>query len=63
MILGRLCPLMNPVPNLDNVYERVKVRIDGDIANVTVPITPQDPINRRFFVFLGEHRIRFAEVK
>lgn len=48
--------------NLTNAYERVKVRIDGNIANVTLPILPQDPINSLFFELFGTHDIRFAKV-
>lgn len=46
---GEFCPLMVPRANLANSYERVKVRIEGKVANATVPISNEDPINRQFF--------------
>ncbi|XP_033220760.1 uncharacterized protein LOC117175216 [Belonocnema kinseyi] len=56
IIYGDFCPLL--IPKLDRPpdynqmdvrnYLKVKVRVNGNIANVTVPISDEDPLNERF---------------
>lgn len=56
IVFGEFCPLMIPKPDrpLDynemsaRNYDKVKVRVNGTIANVTVPISNEDPLNDRF---------------
>lgn len=44
-------------------YQRVKVRINGEIANVTTPIPPLDSLNKKFFKSVSQARIMGAEIR
>lgn len=62
ILLDRLYPFMAPRTDLNNHYGRVKIRINNDTANETVPISNQDSLNRRFFNEFERKNIRFAEI-
>lgn len=59
---GDLYPILARRADQRNTFNRVKVRIDGDIANVTVPILSQDPLSIRFFKPFGSQNIASAEI-
>lgn len=53
VLFRQLCPFLVPRAGLQNTYERVKLRIIEEKANVTVPISRNDPLNRLFFEKFG----------
>lgn len=60
-----LFPLMTPGADPNSLHERVKVYVHNDIANRTVPILEDDPINKRFFLQIErtpEKYFRFVEL-
>lgn len=64
VILGpHLFPLMAPRAGSQYTFERVKVRIHGDIANESVPILKDDPLNNRFFQKFKSLNIRSAQIE
>lgn len=62
IIFQQLWPFMAPKMGLNDVYERVKLRIEGDNAYITVPISQEDPLNGEFFKELGPHNMRTAHI-
>lgn len=60
---GRLIPLMDRRPDQNYNYGRVKIYIDGNIANLTVPIYKDDAliVNDMFHKPFGPANIRLAE--
>lgn len=59
---GYLRPFVAPRADLNNNIGRVKIRIDGHHANVTVPIFDNDPLNDRFLELFEIHQTVPAEV-
>lgn len=58
-----LCPFVAPTPNHNNTNGRIKIRLDGDHANVFVPILENDPVNDLFFKERNTGRISVVQVK
>ncbi|XP_033231417.1 uncharacterized protein LOC117182352 [Belonocnema kinseyi] len=58
----QLLPLVAHTADLDNDYGRVKVRIDGNNANFTVPILENDPLNDLFRKKFGRKNVRTAVI-
>lgn len=63
IILGNLFPLMAPRADLNSNYRRVKVPIDGHNANVILPISEEDPLNRLFFKKFGPKNMRAVKIR
>lgn len=61
-IFGTLYPLLGRREDLHNQLERVKIRIDGSIANVTEPIYEWDRLNDLFGQKFGSEHIVSVEV-
>lgn len=59
---GRLYPLIALIGNLGNTFGRVKVFINGNNANVIVPILENDPLNSLFRMRFGPRNIRSAQI-
>lgn len=55
-------PLTARRVDLNNNYGRVKIRIDGNDADVTAPISSDDPLNRLLFEKFKSKNIRMAEI-
>lgn len=53
---------MEPSADLQNTYERVKLRIYKNNAYEIIRISSEDPINRQFFAPFGPQQIVFAEI-
>lgn len=61
----RLCPfvdIVDPIADPNNGAGRVKIRIDGDYANVTVPIRNNDPLNNLFRKRFGPKYVQIAHI-
>lgn len=57
-----LCHFMARRPDLNNLYGRVKLRINGNNANEIVPILNRDPLNHLFFNEYEPEETHFAEI-
>ncbi|XP_033207953.1 uncharacterized protein LOC117167256 [Belonocnema kinseyi] len=58
----KLHPFLAPRADHPNIYERVKIRVDGNTANVTVPILRNDPLNNRFNKLIGGSEYMLADI-
>lgn len=61
IITGKLFPLIDFRADLDFKLGRVKLQLNDNIANETVPILRDDPINNQFFVSVWRGNIRHAQ--
>lgn len=63
LLYGKLYPLVASRADLNNNYGRVKLLINGNNANVIVPILKEDHLNSRFYKKTGPNKyIRAAEI-
>lgn len=62
MMLELLCPFMARRADLHYHFGRVKILINGNYANVTMPILKKDPLNSLFGRKFRTGYLRLAEI-
>lgn len=57
-----LLPFMAPEAGHQNTYKKVEIRINEDDGDEFIPISKEDPLNKRFLEPYRENTKRYAEV-